>query len=98
MGSVISLDSKHLALKVYTLYRVDDPDNTKRRRLHSLLKTQCIISKITFKNKEKDHAIPLHRSPAHAPDQLDKSLESLKELIQNLFKPKSFFVLITGDL
>ena len=97
MGSVISLDSKHLALKVYTLYRVDDPDNTKRR-LHSLLKTQCIISKITFKNKEKDHAISLRRSQSHTPDQLDKSLESLKELIQNLFKPKSFFVLITGDL
>ena len=95
---MISLDSKHLALKLYNLYRVDDPDNTKRRRLHSLQKTQCIISKINFKNKEKDHAIPLHRSPAHAPDQLDKSLESLKELIQNLFKPKSFFVLIMGDL
>ena len=55
-----------------------------------------IVSEITFKNKRKGHVISLHRSPSQTPDQFDNFLLSFEELLQDIFKLKSSFILITG--
>ena len=91
------------------LHRVDDPDNVKNggvcvyyketlavRFLQTKL-DQCIVSEVTFKNKKKGHVISLYRSPSQTPDQFDNFLQLFEELLQDIFKLKSSFVLITGD-
>ena len=42
---------------------------------------QCIVSEVTFKNKNKDHVISLHRSPSQTSDQFDNFLQLFEELL-----------------
>ena len=58
---------------------------------------QCIVSEITFKNKQKGQVISLYRSPSQTPDQFDNFLQLFEELLQDIFKLKSSFILIPGD-
>ena len=64
--------------------------------LHTKL-DQCIVSEVTFKNKKKGHVISLYRSPSQTPDQFDNFLQLFEELLQDIFKLKSSFILINGD-
>ena len=98
-----------MSLKGYNLHRVDDPDNVKKGgfcvyyketlAVHFLQTKldQCIVSEVTFKNNKKGHVISLYRSPSQTPDQFDNFLQLFEELLQDIFKLKSSFVLITGD-
>ena len=58
---------------------------------------QCTLSEITFTNKKKGHVISLYRSPSQTSDKFDSFLQLFEELLQDLFKFKSSFVLITGN-
>ena len=55
------------------------------------------FSEVTFKNKKKGNVISLYRSPSQTPDQFDNFLQLSEELLQDIFKLKSSFILITGD-
>ena len=109
LDSKSSVNSNDLSLKGYNIHRVDDPDNVKKGwvcvyyketlAVHFLQTklNQCIVSEATFKNKKKDHVISLYRSPSQTPVQFDNFLQLSEELLQDIFKLKSSFVLITGD-
>ena len=76
LDSTTSTDSNDLCLKGYNLHRVDDPDNIKKGGICVYYKEtlavdflqtkldQCVFSKVTFKNKKKDHETSLYRSPS----------------------------------
>ena len=53
--------------------------------------------KSLLKNKKKGHVISLYRLPSQIPDQFDNFLQLFEELLQDIFKLKSSFILITGD-
>ena len=105
-----STDSNDLSLKGYNLHRVDDPDNVKKEGVCVYLKEnlaiqllqtkldQCIASKVTFKNKNKSHVISLYRSSSQTPDQFNNFLQLFEEFLQDIFKLKSSFMSITGNL
>ena len=110
LDSTTSIDFNDLSLNGYNSHRVDDPDNVKKGgvcvyfketlAVH-LLQTkldQCIVSEVTFRNKNKGRVISLYRSPSQTPDQFDNFLQLFEELLQDIFKLKSSFVLITGDV
>ena len=58
---------------------------------------QCVASEIYFKNKMKGRAISSYWSPSQIPHQFDNFLQSFEELLQDIFKLKSSFVLIKGN-
>ena len=109
LDSTASTDSNDLFLNCYNLHRVDDPDNVKKGgvcvydkqtladQFLQIKLDQCIVSEVTFKNKKKGHVISLYKSPSHIPDQLDNFLQLYEELLQDIFKLKSSFILFTGD-
>ena len=109
LDSATSIDSNGLSLKGYKLHRVDDPDYVKKGEVCVYYKEtlalfflqtkldQCIVSQVTFKNKKKGDVISLHRLPSQTPDQFDTFLQLFEELLQDIFKLKSSFVLITGN-
>ena len=109
LDSTTSIDSSDLSLKGYNLHRVNDPDNVKKEGICVYYKetlavhflqtklNQCIVSEVTFKNKKKGHVISLYRSPSQTPDQFDNFIQLFEKLLQDIFKHKSSFVLITGD-
>ena len=109
LDSTTSINSNDLSLNDFNLLRVDDPDNVKKGGVCVYYKEtlaahflqtkldQCIVSEVTFKNKKKVHVISLYRSPSQNPDQIDNFLQLFEELLQDIFKLKSSFVLITGD-
>ena len=92
-----------------SLYRVDDLGNVKKGGVSVYYKEtlavhflqtksdQCIVNEIAFKNKKKGHVISLYIPPSQTPDQFDTFLQSFEELLRDIFKLKSSFVLITGD-
>ena len=98
-----------MSLKGYNLYRADDPDNVQKGGVCVYYKEtlavhflqtkldQCIVSEVTFKNKKKGHVNSLYRSPSQTPDQFNNFLQLFEELLQDIFKLKSSFVLINGD-
>ena len=98
-----------MPLKDNNLHHVGNPDNAKKGGVCVYYKEtlaahflqtkldQCIASEVTFKNKKKGHVIYLYRSPSQTPDQFDNFLQLFEELLQDIFKLKSSFVLITGD-
>ena len=93
LDATTSIDSSDLSLKVYNLHRVYDPDDFKKgggcvyykeTLAVQFLQTkldQCIVSKVTFKNKKKGHVISLYRSPLKTPDQFYIFLQLLEELL-----------------
>ena len=109
LDSTTSIDSSDLSLKGCNLHCVDDPDNVKKGGVCVYYKEtlavdfleakldQCIVSEVTFKNKKKGHVISLYRSPSQTPAQFDNFLQLFEELLQDIFKLQSSFVLITGD-
>ena len=109
LDSTTSVNSSDLSLKGYNLHRVDDPDNVKKGGVCVYYKEtlavhflqtkldQCIVSEVTFKNKKKGHVISLYRSLSQTPDQFDNFLQLFEELLQDYFKLRSSFVLITGN-
>ena len=104
-----SIDSNDLSLKGYNLHYIDDPDNVKKggvcvyykeTLVVQFLQTkldQCIVSEVTFKNENKSHVISLHRSPPETSDQFDNFLQLFEELLQDIFKLTSSFILITSN-
>ena len=96
-------------VRLYNLHRVDDPDNVRKGGVCVYYKEtldvnflqrkldQCIFSEVTFRNKKKGHVISFYRSPSQTPNQFDNFLQSFEELLENIFKLRSSFVLITGD-
>ena len=109
LDSTTSIDSNDLSLKCYNLHHIDDPDNVKKggvcvyykeTLVVQFLQTkldQCIASEIIFKNKSKSHVISLYRLPTETPDQFANFLQLFEELLQDIFKLKSSFILINGD-
>ena len=57
---------------------------------------QCIVSQVTFKNKKKGHVISLYHNHKTS-DQFDNLLQLFEELLGDIFKFKSSFILITCD-
>ena len=99
-----------MSLKGYSLHRVDDPDNVKKGGVCVYYKEtlavhflqtkldQCIVSEVTFFfKKKKGQVISLYGSSSQTPDQFDNFRQLFEELLQDIFKLKSSFVLITGD-
>ena len=100
LDSTTSIDSSDLFLKGYNLHCVGDPGNVKKGGVCVYYKDQldqCTVREVTFKNKKKGHVISLYRSPSQTPDQFDNFLELFEELLQDIFKLKSSFILNSGD-
>ena len=89
------------------LYCVDDPDSVKKGGVCVYYKEtlavhflqtklgQHIVSEITFENERKGLVISFYRSPSQIQDKFDNFFQSFEELLQDVFKLKKSFVLIT---